>query len=155
LLLHASAGSNKSLRSIVKDAYADKTGKVHIVRGDGHDVRIRPERGQVDLDGPYFAEDGQTVGRAVSFRTDCVTYPIPGLIVVYRAGKVVRLDDGFMVYRWDFVDKGQHVAVSSGSIHWMHGIHLTLYDAGTGKRLAVWDGEEEETPPEWGAGVAH
>jgi hypothetical protein len=59
-----------------------------------------------------------------------------------------------MLYKWQFRDGSRRVAVSSGTVHGMQGIHLTLYDAVTGRRLKTWDGEDPSAAPKWGVGVA-
>jgi hypothetical protein len=86
----------------------------------------------------------------------CTSYPIPTTLVIYAAGRVVqRINDGMMIYKWVFLDNGRRVAISSGTVHGMYGIHLTLYDTQTGKLLSTWDGEEGKVPPKWGGGIAH
>jgi len=139
----------------IKRAYVDQTGHVHIVR-NGRDLRIAGEKDQVSGDAPVIASDNETVGWLVEFPNCCTSYPVPTLLVIYRSGKVVqRIGDGMMLYKWRFLDDGRRVAVSSGTVHGMTGIHLTLYDSRTGRRLKTWDGEETDVPPAWGALVAH
>ncbi len=141
---------------IVMSAYLDQAAFVHVVYGDGRDIKVPAEKDQVKADPPVVAPDGQTVGWTFEVPNCCTSYPIPTTLIIYSSGRVVqRIADGMMVYKWQFWDGGKQVAVSSGTVHGMNGIHLTLYDARTGKRLKTWDGEDDDVPPDWGVGVAH
>jgi hypothetical protein len=127
---------------------------VHVVRGDGRDIQIPGEKDQVLADSPVVAPDRQTVGWLVEMPNCCTSYPIPTTLVIYKSGRVVRrIDDGMMIYKWVFLDRGRRIAVSSGTVHGMTRIHLTLYDSRTGRTLRTWDGDAGEVTPEWGAEV--
>jgi hypothetical protein len=156
-LLSASllAGQTASISPSVENAYVDKTGHVQVVRGDGKDVQIPGEKDQVSADSPVVAPDRQTVGWLVEMPNCCTSYPIPTTLVIYRSGRVVqRIGDGMMIYKWVFLDRGRRCAVSSGTVHGMTGIHLTLYDSRTGKTLRTWNGDDGEVPPKWGTEVS-
>lgn len=141
----------------VKRAYRDgQTGPVHVVYSDGRDVAVPKERGQVSTEPPRIAPDRQTVGWAVDFPNYGTSYPIPLVLVIYRSGHILqRIGDALAIYKWQFVAGGRRIAVSSGTVHGWTRLHFTLYDSRTGRRLKVWDGEENSTPPEWGASLVH
>jgi hypothetical protein len=102
------------------------------------------------------ASDHQTVGWLVVVPNCCTSYPIPTTLAVYKSGRVVqRIRDGMMIYKWGFLDRGRRIAVSSGTVHGMTGIHLTLYDSQTGKTLQTWDGDDYGAAPKWGGEVSH
>jgi hypothetical protein len=145
-------GQTASSARPIRDAYIDKTGYVHVVRGDGKDIQISGEKHQVSAASPAVAPDHRTVGWLVEVPNCCTSYPIPTTLVIYRSGRVVQhIADGMMIYKWAFLDGGRRVAVSSGTVHGMTRVHLTLYDSRTGGILRTWDGAEGEAPPEWGA----
>ncbi len=140
---------------VVDRVYADQAGRVHLVYRDGEDVAVSKEKNQVSIESPIVAADHDTVGWPVETPNCCTSYPIPTTLVTYRSGRVIqRINDGMMIYKWQFLGRGQHVAVSSGTVHGMNGIHLSLYDSRTGKRLKTWDGNNGELPPTWGAHIA-
>jgi hypothetical protein len=142
---------------VITRAYVNPdSGRIHILYPNSKDQEISPETNQVSADPPVVAPDHETVGWTVEVPNCCTSYAIPITLVLFKCGKIVqRIADGMMVYKWSFVDNGQKVAVSSGTVHGMQGVHLSLYDASTGKRLRTWDGDETDTPPQWGSSVAH
>src|SRR5437763_13068330 len=141
----------------VKRAYVDAgTGRVHILYTGLKDVEISPEKDQVGADPPVIAPDHEIVGWTVQVPNCCTSYPIPIALVLFKCGKVIqRIADGMMVYKWSFLKNGQQVAVSTGTVHGMQGIHLSLYNTLTGKLLKRWHGDETDIPPRWGLSVAH
>jgi hypothetical protein len=142
---------------LVKRAYVDPgAGRVHILYTTLKDVEISPEKDQVAADPPVIGPDHEIVGWTVQVPNCCTSYPIPVALVLLKCGRVIQhIADGLMVYKWSFLRNGQEVAVSSGTVHGMQGIHLSLYNALTGKLLKTWDGDETDTPPRWGLSVAH
>jgi hypothetical protein len=127
-----------------------------VVYGGGRNVLVPPEKDQVSSEVPEVAPDGETVGWLVETPNCCTSYPIATTLVIFRAGRIVRrLGDGMMLYKWRFAEGGRQVAVSSGTVHGTKGIHLTLYDSRTGRRLKTWDGSDSDRAPEWGAAIAH
>lgn len=155
LLLMIGHGKYMAARAIHR-VYADQAGQVHLVYGDGQDVQMPKEKDQVSTQTPVIAPDHETVGWSVETPNCCTSYPIPTTLVIYRSGRVMqRINDGMMIYKWQFLGHGQEIAVSSGTVHGMNGIHLTLYDSRTGKRLKTWNGDDDAAPPAWGAHIAH
>jgi hypothetical protein len=155
--LSLAAGQSASVvGSLIKRSYVDDGGQVHVVYGDGRDLRIAAEKKQVSSDVPAVAPDKETVGWLVNVPNCCTSYPIPTTLVIYRSGRIIRrISDGMMLYKWQFLDRGRQVAVSSGTVHGMNGIHLTLYESRTGRQLKTWNGEDGDVPPKWGVLVAH
>ncbi len=149
-------GQGSVMNRPIQSAYVDKAGHVHVVYTEAQDVEIHGEKDQVSADPPVVAPDRRTAGWLVLVPNCCTSYPIPTTLIIYTSGRVAqRINDGMMIYNWVFLDNGRRVSVSSGTVHGMNGIHLTLYDSQTGKLLRTWDGEEGEVPPKWGGGVAH
>lgn len=60
---------------------------------------------------------------------------------------IQHIADGMMVYKWSFLRNGQEVVVSTGTVHGLQGIYLSLYNALTGTLLKTWDGDETGKPP--------
>ncbi len=150
------AGQSASDSRSIQRAYVDTAGFVHVVYADGEDSRIPGEKDQVTCDPPVVAPDNRTVGWLVEVLNCCTSYPIPTTLVIFKSGKVTRrINDGMMVYKWKFLNQGRQIAVSSGTVHGMNGIHLTLYDSRTGTLLKAWNGEDDDVPPKWGAEVSH
>ena len=155
LLLVMGQGESMTTRTI-DSVYVDPADQVHLVYSNGQDVQMPKEKDQVSTQTPVIAPDHETVGWAVETPNCCTSYPIPTTLVIYRSGRVMqRINDGMMVYKWQFLARGRQVAVSSGTVHGMEIIHLTLYDSRTGKQLKTWNGEDDEVPPTWGAQIAH
>ena len=141
--------------SPVKRGYIDENDCVHVVYADNQDVEVPKEKDQVSAESLQVAPDNRIVGWLVDTPNCCTSYPIPTTLVVYRHGRIVqRISDGMMIYKWKYVARGGRIAVSSGTVHGMNGIHLTLYDSNSGKRLRTWDGEYDDVPPRWGASLA-
>jgi len=110
-------GPNIVSRSI-KNAYVDQTGYVHILRADGQDIQVAGEKDQVSADSPVVSPDHQIVGWLVEMPNCCTSYPVPTTLVVYTSGRIVqRINDGMMIYKWAFLDRGRRIAVSSGTVH--------------------------------------
>jgi hypothetical protein len=142
--------------SPVKSTYIETSGHVHVVHADGQDVKVPKEKDQVSTEALAIAPDRETVAWLIFVPNCCTSYPVPTTLVVYRNGKIVhRINDGMMIYKWEFQDRGKHIAISSGTVHGMTGIHLTRYDSRSGKALSTWDGEATDVPPAWGTRVAH
>ena len=134
----------------------DEAGHIHIVRSNGHEIQIAGEKDQVSADPPVIAPDRRTLGWLVEMPNCCTSYPIPTTLIVYRSDRIIhRINDGMMIYKWAFLDRGRRIAVSSGTVHGMTRIHLTLYDSQTGRAIGTWDGDAGEVPPSWGVGVSH
>jgi len=149
-------GRVASIAQSISDAYIDNAGYAHIVRGDGKDIQIAAEKGQVSAASPAVGPDHRTAGWLVKVPNCCTSYPVATTLVIYASGRVVqRIADGMMIYKWVFVDGGRRLAVSTGTVHGMTRAHLTLYDAQTAKPLSTWDGAEGEAPPEWGTRLVH
>jgi hypothetical protein len=133
----------------------DADGRVHIVTRVGKDIGIPKEKDQVRCDSPRVADDQQTAGWLVDYENCCTSYPVPLTLVVYRSGRIIRrIQPGWMIFDWRFVEGAKKVALSSGTVHGMTFRSLSLYDARTGRRLDQWEGSFEEAPPLWARGLS-
>jgi hypothetical protein len=133
----------------------DADGRVHIVNSAGRDVTIPKEKDQVRCDEPGIAEDKRTAGWLVDYENCCTSYPIPLTLVIYRDGRIQRrLQPGLMIFDWRFVERGRKIALSQGTVHGMTRRSLSLYNARTGRVLQTWDGDFEQTPPDWARGLS-
>jgi len=119
----------------VSKAYADSTGRVHVVMGNGREVVLPQE--SVEL--PVIAGDNRTVGWQVNFPNCCTSYPIPLTVVLYRDGHIIhRIGNGRGLFRWQFVKEGEQVAYFSDTVHSNLAPECVLVDVATGKTLQKW-----------------
>jgi hypothetical protein len=116
-------------------------GAAQITTANGKKIQIRKERGQVSISDAQIAPDG-TVGWLAEYRVDGVPYPIPGTLIVWRAGKTIRrFPTGQSFYSWTFYAHGKQVAFHVGPLHTELKSHCELHDAQSGRLIAVWDGD--------------
>jgi hypothetical protein len=150
--LRISSAESKD-QSIARVYVGETDRQVHLVRRGGKEITIPKERDQVSASSPRIAEDEQTAGWLIDYENCCTSYPIPLTLVIYRAGRIVRLRPGLMISAWRFLERGKKVAVSSGTVHGMTFQHLSLYDSRTGHLLKEWDGDFDEAAPDWAKGL--
>ena len=102
------------------------------------------------------AADG-TAGWFVEYNVDGVSYPISGMLVLWRAGKIVqRFQSEQVFYSWAFYDGGKQVAYHDGPLHGEAASHCELHDVATGRVIDKWDGDlVADTKPVWAAGLKH
>lgn len=89
----------------------------------------------VDTGDPVLAEDKQTLGWTVEYENCCTSYPIPTVLVLYRAGNIIqRLQNGQMIWNWRFWNRGDQIVLQTGPTH---GDQCAYYlrDAETGRVL--------------------
>src|ERR1700690_4496388 len=79
-----------SIAQSISDAYIDKAGYAHIVRGDGKDIQIAAERDQVSAASPAVARDPRTAGWLVEVPNCCTSYPVATTLVIYSSGRVFQ-----------------------------------------------------------------
>jgi hypothetical protein len=120
-------------------------------------MTIPKERGQTGISEPQTAPDGRTVGWLVEY-DDGVGYPVPGTLIVWRAGKIIgrfRTDQTF--YSWTFFGGGAEVAYHVGPLHGEATSQCELHDVASGRLVAVWDGDldSEGKRPDWTKGLSH
>ena len=128
----------------VKSAVCAGDASVHVLYVDGSEEVEPKEALQVGCDKVVVAGNAHAVGWSVLVANCCTSYPIATSVAVLRDGRrrVIAADQ--TVYEWRFVQwrvvgDARRVAILSGPVH--GGASLaSLYDAGTGRRLATWSG---------------
>lgn len=144
----------------VESATVDKDGRVHLRwTGQPEQVVPRDKDGRCD-DTPHcedvgaeqlkISPDRQSVGWAAQYNGCCQSYPLPLVLVIARAGRVVqRIQPGRPVFDWRFEQGDRFVALFSDTPHGDYYPVCKLYDAQTGKQLASWDGPKSGKAPRW------
>jgi hypothetical protein len=132
-------------------------GAAQITLSSGKKMTIPKERAQVGISEPQTAPDGRTVGWLVEY-DDGGSRPFPGMLVVWRAGKIIRrfpADQSF--YSWTFYAGGKQVAYHVGPLHGEETSHCELHEVETGKLIAAWDGDLDspDHQPAWTKGLDH
>jgi hypothetical protein len=144
----ASAQSNTA--KLISKAYVDDKGRVHIVAGNGDDIKPPQEEGQVGSDSVSVADDKETVGWLAKFPNCCTSYPVALTLVIWRSGKIMhRLGDGMLIAKWHFVAGGKQAAFYTNTVHGDFAPHYELRDLQTGRQVAKWDGPLTEQAPSW------
>ena len=131
----------------------DGSGQLHIVLDSGKEVLPRKIQGQVSFDSPLVSPDRRTVGWLVMYpEEEAIGYvgpPIPGKLVVYRAGRVLHTFSTEQVFwDWQFRDGGKQVAYSTGPTHG-GAAECVLRDVESGKVVAHWWVKPGSEPPTW------
>ena len=133
-----------------------RSSAAEITLPDGRRFVVPKEKGQVAISEAQVAADG-TAGWLVEYNADGVSYPISGMLVLWRAGKIVqRFQSEQVFYSWSFYDGGKQVAYHDGPLHGETASHCELHDVATGRVIDKWDGDlEGDTKPGWAAGLKH
>ena len=134
---------------------AGRDGTAQITLANGEKITIQKEPGQVGVGESHIAPDG-TVGWLAEYRVRGVSYPVAGMLIIWRAGKTIRrfpTEQSF--YSWIF--QGKQVAYHVGPLHGELKSHCELHDATSGRVIAVWDGDLESgsNRPDWTKGLSH
>ena len=139
-----------------RPSVAARAGAAEIILPDGRRFVAPKEKGQVGISEAQVAADG-TAGWFVEYNVDGVSYPISGMLVLWRAGKIVRrIQSQQVLYSWAFYDGGQQVAYHDGPLHGETASHCELHDVGTRRVIDKWDGDlAADAKPAWAAGLKH
>jgi hypothetical protein len=132
-------------------------GTARITLASGRTIAIPNERGQVGISDAQIASDG-AAGWFVEYNVDGVSYPIAGTLVIWRAGKITRRFHATQTfYSWAFYAQGRQVAYHIGPLHGEQKSHCELRDIGSGRKIAVWDGDLDagKSRPVWTGGLNH
>jgi hypothetical protein len=129
--------------------YVGRDGLAHVVDASGKDTAMSKEKDQVEVSQPKLSTDRRTAAWLVHQDNCCTSYTIPTRLAVYHGGKKRILGDGLMIYDWCFVADDSHIAMSTGTVHFMQSRHLLLFDIPSARRLQEWTGAQDETPPSW------
>src|SRR5262249_3227782 len=149
ILVLASVLSAQTKPALLEKIYVGKDGLVHLIDVAGKDVTMPKEKGQVEVSAPKLAEDKLSAGWLVHEDNCCTSYSIPTSLIIFRRDAKRTIGDGLMIYDWCFVDRGEKVAMSTGTVHGMQSRHLLLYNAQSGRQLEEWNGDFEAIPPTW------
>jgi hypothetical protein len=138
-------------------ASAGPDGAAQITLADGKKLTIPKERAQVGISELQTAPDGRAVGWLVDY-DDGGSRPFPGMLVVWRAGKIIRrFPAAQSFYSWTFYAGDKQVAYHVGPLHGEEKSHCELHDVDTGRLIAAWDGDLEspDHQPAWTKGLNH
>jgi hypothetical protein len=125
---------------IVSRAYAGPDGKAHIVFANGKSKTIASEDQQVGCENVLLSPDGHTVGWSILYKNCCTSYPIPTAVVTFRNDKKSYISSPQMIHNWNFVGRGEQIAVLFGPVHG-NPSGVNLYDTRTGKLVDSWYGK--------------
>ena len=133
-----------------------RSGAAGITLPDGQRFVVPKEKGQVGISQAQVAADG-TAGWFVEYNVDTVSFPISGMLVLWRAGKVIqRFQSEQVFYSWAFYAGGKQVAYHDGPLHGETASHCELHDVTTGRVIDKWDGDlDADSKPVWTAGLTH
>ncbi len=137
--------------------FVDKNGRVHIRTRDGGEQVVPGEPHQRGIESVQTAPDGQTVGWLVDYSDPDNSSPDAGKLVIFRGGRIVRRFDSDQVFgSWTFYAQEAQVAYHVGPIHGEESSHCELRDVKTGRLLAQWNGDLDDTKrPQWAKGLDH
>jgi len=157
LLLNVLLPNGRMSQSPPAAVSAGRDGNAQITLANGEKTTIQKEPGQVGISDPKKAPDG-TVGWLAEYKVEGVSYPVPGTLIIWRAGKTIRrfpTEQSF--YSWIFYAQGKQVAYHVGPLHGELKSHCELHDATSGRLIAVWDGDLQSgsNRPAWTIGLGH
>jgi hypothetical protein len=132
-----------------------ESGPLHIIYSDGLDVvqKLPMKKESTDTEAvenqegfsdPQLAEDKKTMGWTDIFGNPGTSYAVPEVLVLYRSGRIIRrIQQGQMVWAWEFVDGGKKVSVVWGTTHGPEVGDFQLYDVNTGRKLSEVFGDSD------------
>ena len=145
---------------LVKKAYVDQKGWVHIATADGHDNTIEPQKWQAG--GGFESVDVALDRRTVGWIADQKLTPLQcatsyscsvGLeLDIWRYGRVIRRFPApvLVIQDWTFLKNGKEVAIHVSPMHGQEFYDCTLFDVNTGKKLAHWALDNKgQRAPDW------
>jgi hypothetical protein len=139
---------------------ATPSGAAEIIQPDGAKRIVPKERGQTGIDQPKAASDNRSAGWLVLYDNPDGGEPLPGMLVIWRSGRIVRRFRTEQVFwSWAFVESGKLVAYHTGPTHGA-APHCELRNVDSGSVVATWDGdlddpEQRSKAPEWIRGLEH
>jgi hypothetical protein len=143
-----------------------ETGSLHLVYSDGTEIveTLRPKK-KSTADNVVFNEeaitdlkvalDKRSVGWTENFDNCCTSYSVPLVLTIYNSGKrLVHIQQGQMVWYWNFRDGGKRVAAVWGPTHGPEVGDYQLYDVKTERKVAEVYGDQNtqslrSDAPEW------
>lgn len=149
-LASASAQSAKVTR-----AYADESGAVHVVYSDGKEKIIHKLRGSVGVEDVKTATDGLTIGWLITWPNPDELRKwetLPGTLVVWRNGKIIRQFTATGVFEgWTFWKGSEQVACQDSPLHGPS-YGYDLYDVTSGRlveHIPNDDAADTDKLPDW------
>lgn len=133
-------------------------GRANIVTPEGHTIPLPGEHNQVGIEASRTAEDGETLGWLVEYNNPGVSYPVAGMLVIWRGGRVVRkFRADAVMWSWAFYERGKQVAYHDGPLHGEAISHCELRDIESGRLLHQWNGDIRDiaTLPTWASKLSH
>lgn len=120
---------------------------LHTDRGDV--AAPHTDKDQQGFDQPRVSPDGRTVGWLELVSGCCASYPLPGSLVVFRDGKLVRrFGEALVIWDWAFSPDGTAVAYRERAPHGISTISYTLRRIDDGRLLAQFYCYPKEGTPE-------
>ena len=106
---------------VYRSVSIDEGGQLHVLPESGKEILPRKTHGQVSFDAPMISPDSRTIGWLAMYPypappdADYHAAPIPGGLVIYRAGRVIHtFTTQQSFWDWQFRDGGKRVAYSTG-----------------------------------------
>jgi len=122
----------------VLHAYGDRYGAVHVIYSDHKEKIVKNLRSASGVEDIRVASDAQTVGWLVDWTEESSGWrTIPGALVIWRDGKVVRkfAPGPTVFWGWTFWKEAEQVAYELGPMHFSNG-NFELRDVATGRLIA-------------------
>lgn len=142
-----------------RKASIDQAGQLTITLNSGREVKPAMLHDQVAFKDAQISEDGKTVGWLADYPDPGATMykadPIPGNLVLYRAGRILRIfPTGQIFWSWKFANNDD-VAYCVGPTHGGAG-ECDLREIVSRRILARWfPGDENPNPPAWTQGLSY
>jgi hypothetical protein len=136
-------------------AYGDEHGAIHVIYSDRKEKIIPKQRGTVGVEDVKIASDGQTVGWILDWPDPDTNRELPGTLVIWRQGKIVRrISPGPGVfYGWCFWQSNSQVGFSFGPTHGPYaGTVYQLRGISTGAVVENFSFDDDTDPakaPRW------
>ena len=161
LLVAASSTVQMLAQSSILRVYADEQNKIHVVSEGSKDSVIDLETDEVGIDEVAVADDKQTAGWLVLYqeRDDRgpIGLPFAGKLIVWRGGRIIRTFEADPTFwSWAFEQGATQIAYHVGPTHGETVSHCELHDVKTGRLLASWDGDlDDSARPSWTKRLGH
>jgi hypothetical protein len=146
--LHGSAKTTQ-----YRSALVDEKGQLHVALISGGETLPPKFHNQVAFGEALLSQDRRTVGWLAYYAypgdSDHAADPIPGRLVLYRYGHVLRSFTTEQVFwSWRFAHRDHDVAYCTGPTHGGGG-ECELRDITSGHLLARWFPDGKGNPPVW------
>jgi len=125
-------------------------GTVHILLGDGSEVKPPRLKDQVQSSHPIISDSKTAAGWLADYDGCCQSYPLSMKLVIYRVGKAQCefTGDGRGIFGWHFLKDGKQVAFNQDFTHGTSYPHYELRNVENCGLLDMQDGDADK-PPAW------